>query len=288
MTYEDLHFPSADGRLQLYARDYAGSGPALVMMHGLTRNSSDFASLAERLAGRYRVIVPEQRGRGASQWDSDPANYTPATYCGDMIALFARLGLERPVLIGTSMGGLMSMVMGSMTPAAFRGIVINDIGPVVEQAGLDRIAQYVGLAGDVADWVGAAEYARATNGYAFPDYGDADWMAFARRLFREDESGTPRLAYDPAIARGLEGDQPSTVPPDLWPMWDALAPLPILAIRGAISDIMSAETLAEMGRRHPGMEAVEVGGVGHAPMLDEPAALEAIERFLAGICGSAA
>ncbi|MCB2074427.1 MAG: alpha/beta hydrolase [Novosphingobium sp.] len=279
--YEDIRYPSADGRLQLYARDYPGAGPAVVMMHGLTRNSADFASLAGRLAGRHRVIVPEQRGRGSSDWDSDPANYTPAVYCGDMLGLIARLGLDRPVLIGTSMGGLMAMMMGAMSPDAYCGIVINDIGPAVEQAGLDRIAQYVGLDGDVKNWDDAVTYARSTNGSAFPDYGDDDWAEFARRLFREDAAGTPRLAYDPAISGGLEGDEPSTVPPDLWPMWDALAPLPVLAIRGALSDVLSAETQAEMGRRHPGMDAVTVPRVGHAPMLDEPAAVEAIERFLA-------
>ena len=285
--YQHLHFPSADGRLQLYARDYPGDGPCLLMMHGLTRNSADFEALAARLAGRYRVVVPDQRGRGRSDADPDPANYAPAVYCGDMMGLVTRLGLDRPVLIGTSMGGLMAMIMGTMAPAAWRGIVLNDIGPVVEPAGLARIAGYVGGTGEITDWAGAAAYCRAINGYAFPGYGDADWAAFARRLFVEDEAGVPRLAYDPAIAAGLAGTQPSAVPPDLWPMWDALGPLPILAIRGALSDILSDATLAEMSVRHPGMGAVVVPGVGHAPMLDEPEAVEAIEQFLAQSCGGA-
>lgn len=284
MTYENIRFPSADGRLSLHARDYPGSGPALIMMHGLTRNSADFQDLAERLAGRHRVIVPEQRGRGLSERDSDPANYTPAVYCSDMLGLIARLGLDRPVLIGTSMGGLMAMIMGSLSPSAYRGIVLNDVGPVLEVAGLERISGYVGRTAAVTDWDSAAAYCEMTNGYAFPGYDVADWSAFARRLFIEDEAGIPRLAYDPAIAAGLAGEQPTAVPPDLWPMWDALAPLPILTIRGGISDILSAETLAEMARRHPDMKAVEVPSVGHAPMLDEPEAVAAIESYLAEVC----
>lgn len=281
---KDVFFPSADGRLQLYARDYAGEGPPLLLMHGLTRNGADFGELASRLAGRFRVVVPDQRGRGRSQYDPEPANYVPLNYCGDMLGLIARLGLERPVLLGTSMGGLMAMMMGSMAPQHYRGMVLNDVGPVVEPAGLARIASYVGTASDVSDWTSAAEYSRLTNSSAFPHYRDEDWLRFAHRLFVEDTDGVPRLAYDPAIASGLVGSEPSAVPVDLWPMWDALAPLPILAIRGENSDILGAATLAEMGRRHPGMRSVSVAGVGHAPMLDEPEAVMAIEHFLDEAC----
>lgn len=279
-SYADVFFPSADGRLQLYARDYAGAGPCLLLMHGLTRNAADFDEFARHLAGRFRVVVPDQRGRGRSQYDPEPANYVPLVYCSDMLGLIARLGLERPVLLGTSMGGLMAMVMGSMAPQNYRGLVLNDVGPVVEPAGLARIASYVGTASEVTDWTGAAEYCRLTNSSAFPHYQDADWLRFAHRLFVEDANGVPRLAYDPAIATGLAGSDPSAVPPDLWPMWDTLTSLPILAIRGENSDILSAATLAEMGRRHPGMRSASVAGVGHAPMLDEPEVVAAIEGFL--------
>lgn len=286
-SYADVFFPSADGRLQLYARDYAGAGPCLLMLHGLTRNSADFAELAARFAGRYRVVVPDQRGRGRSQPDPDPSQYTPAVYCGDMLGLIARLQIVRPVLLGTSMGGLMAMIMGAMAPAAYRGIVLNDVGPVVDPAGLARIAGYVGGTSTVIDWASAAAYAKATNGFAFPHYGDADWDRFAQRLFRADAHGVPRLAYDPAIAAGLAGADPSAVPPDLWPMWDALLPSPILAIRGERSDILNAATLAEMGKRHPGMHTAIVAGVGHAPMLDEPEAVAAIDCFVDEVCGGA-
>jgi pimeloyl-ACP methyl ester carboxylesterase len=283
-NYRDVFFPSADGRLQLYARDYPGDGACLLMMHGLTRTSADFADLAERFAGRFRVVVPDQRGRGRSQYDPEPAHYIPVTYCTDTLGLIARLGLVRPVLIGTSMGGLMAMVMGSMSPAGYRGIVFNDVGPVVDPAGMARIAGYAGETPTESGWAGAAAHCRKINGAAFPHYDDDDWLRFAHRLFREDADGVPHLAYDPAIAAGLSASEAGAVPPDLWPMWDALAPLPVLAIRGERSDILSAETLAEMGRRHPGMRSVVVAGVGHAPMLDEPEATAAIEDFLEACC----
>lgn len=286
--YADLRFPSADGRLELYARDYAGTGPCLLMMHGLTRNGADFESLADHFAGGFRVVVPDQRGRGRSQYDPEPANYTPMAYCGDMLGLVARLQLDRPLLIGTSMGGLMAMMMGAIAPTAYRGIVLNDVGPVVDPAGLARIAGYVGEADGISSWADAAAYCKATNASAFPHYDDADWLRFAHRLFIEDAAGVPRLAYDPAIAAGLAGADPSVVPPDLWPMWDALAPLPILAIRGEHSDILNSATLGEMVRRHPGMQTAIVPGVGHAPMLDEPVAIAAVEGFLNQVCGDVA
>lgn len=282
--FADVFFPSADGRLQLYARDYAGAGPCLLMMHGLTRNSADFADLAARLAGRFRVVVPDQRGRGRSQYDPEPSHYTPVAYCADMAGLIARLKLDRPALIGTSMGGLMAMVMASMAPAGYRGIVLNDVGPVVDPAGLARIGRYVGHSPPVTDWAAAAAFCRMTNGTSFPHYTDEDWMRFAHRVFREGPDGVLRLDYDPAIAAGLAGSDPSVVPPDLWPMWDALAALPILAIRGERSDILSPDTLAEMARRHPGMQTAIVPDVGHAPMLDEPVAANAIGRFLDKVC----
>lgn len=278
--FQDLRFPSADQRLQLYAREYPGSGPTILMMHGLTRNSADFAYLAEKLAGRFRIIVPEQRGRGNSDRDPDATNYNPATYCADMLALIDRLKLEAPIIIGTSMGGLMAMIMATLRPGAFRAIVLNDVGPVVEKAGIDRIASYVGAGSQIGDWDDAAAYCRRTNGHAFPSYDDRQWHAFARRLFRENHAGKPELAYDPAIAAGLTSPQPSAVPPDLWPMWSGLATIPVLVLRGELSDILSDETVKEMARTHPGTRALTIHGVGHAPMLDEPEAVSAIKNFI--------
>lgn len=275
--FSEVRFPGADGRLSLFARDYGGGGVPLVLMHGLTRNSADFEALADRLKGRFRVVVPDQRGRGRSDWDDNAANYALPMLCADTLGLIARAGLERPVLVGTSMGGLMAMGMASANPGAFRGLVLNDVGPQVEAEGLARIAGYAGKAESIASWDEAAAYARRINGSAFPHYGEAQWQAFARRTFREQADGKLVLDYDPAIASAGAG----APMPDLWPVWDALASLPVLAIRGGTSDILSAATLERMAQRHPRMTACTVPGIGHAPMLEEPEAIAAIEAFLA-------
>lgn len=283
MDYRVHHYRSADGRLDLIARDYpAHEGvPVLLMMHGLTRNSADFEPLVARLAGRYRMIVPDQRGRGLSQWDADPTQYRPDVYAQDMLALMDDLGVMRAGLVGTSMGGLMAMVMQALRPDLAQAVVFNDIGPVLDPAGLARIQGYVGPGGAMADWAAAAARARAINGSAFPDYGGAQWDAFARRLARENADGSVSFAYDPAISQSIAGDAPQTVPPDLWPLWELLDAVPVLVVRGALSDLLGAATVEEMAHRHSGFYAsVEVPRVGHAPMLDEPVALAAIEGFL--------
>lgn len=285
MDYRVHRYRSADGRLDLAARDYPAAradAPVLLMMHGLTRNSADFEPLAARLAGRYRMIVPDQRGRGLSQWDPDPAQYRPDVYAHDMLALLDDLGISRAAFVGTSMGGLMALVMNALRPGLAQAVVFNDIGPVLEPAGLARIQGYVGPAGPMADWTEAAARTRAINAPAFPDYGGAQWDAFARRIAHANADGTVSFAYDPAIAQGVAGDDPEAVPPDLWPLWDLMEAVPVLVVRGALSDLLSTATVTEMARRHSGAYAsVEVPRVGHAPMLDEPAALAALAAFLA-------
>ncbi len=285
-TYADVHYPSADQRLTLYARDYGipfDNAPAVLCLHGLTRNSADFEGIAAHLASRHRVIVADMRGRGRSDWDPAPVNYTPAVYSLDMLGLLNHLGIQRTAIIGTSMGGLTAMILGVTARDRLSGLVINDVGPDIEAAGLARIAAYTGKTRPAATWADAAEIARFINEIAFPDYGPDDWMAFARRLFRETD-GVPAPAYDPAIAAGLKPQSDAPVaPPDLWPMWDGLQGLPILAIRGALSDLLSAATLDRMAERHAGMIAVTVPGRGHAPMLDEPEAVAAIDAFLTGL-----
>lgn len=197
--FDDIAFATADRSLKLYARSYPGPEPTILMLHGLTRNACDFDGLAARLRGRYRLVVPDQRGRGRSDWDPNPANYAPATYCGDMLHLIDELKLDRPIIIGTSMGGLMAMIMATLRPNGFRGIILNDVGPQIEQAGLDRIASYVGASEVIESWEDAAAYCRRINGYAFPDYDDAQWHAFARRVFHENDGGVPVLAHDPEL-----------------------------------------------------------------------------------------
>ena len=284
MQYADHFFRSADDRLTLYARIYDGEGPPLLLMHGLTRNSADFEALAGHLAAKYRLIVPDQRGRGRSDYDPDPQNYTPAVYVADMFALIDGLGLGRMGLIGTSMGGLMAMMMAAIAPARFDSLILNDIGPEVEAAGLDRIQSYVGAIAPFDSWQQAADHCRTVHGNSFPGYTAQDWLAFARHVCKEGPDGTICFAYDPAISDGLSGSEQTVVPPDLWSVWDQLSALPALVIRGAFSDILSAATVAEMRRRHSAnFSAVEIADRGHTPMLDEPEALAAIDRFYADL-----
>lgn len=282
----DLFCASHDGRLQLYGRAYgpADAGRTLLCLHGLTRNSLDFDALARRLAGSGdQVLAFDQRGRGRSPWDDESANYRADVYARDMLSALDQLGIARAVLIGTSMGGLMSMLMAAAAPERVIGVVLNDIGAEVDPRGLDRIRSYVGKRPPPADWDAAARAVAENNAVAFPDYGEADWLAFARRAYIEDDQGRLTAAYDPAIAAGLAPGDTAVAPPDLWPLWDALKAVPILAIRGELSDLISASTLERMAARHPGLQTAVVANRGHAPMLDEPEALEAIDRFLASL-----
>ena len=177
----------------------------------------------------------------------------------------------------------MTMMMAAMRPGCLQAAILNDIGPEIDQAGLDRIKEYVGKSAPVFDWNDAADQVKALNKEAFPDYGDDDWMKFAQRTFNENEDGVPVLAYDPEISRPIDEDQSSAAPPDLWPFYDALIPVPTLLIRGALSDILSRDCVAEMVRRKPDLATLELADRGHAPMLNEPEALATIRTFLAGL-----
>lgn len=280
-AYQDHFYRSGDDRLTLYARIYDSDGPPLLLMHGLTRNSADFEGLAAHLAGSYKLVIADQRGRGTSDYDLEPANYTPVTYVADMIALINGLQLEKLGLIGTSMGGLMAMMMAASEPTRFSSIILNDVGPVVEQGGVDRIKSYVGALEPFDNWQQAADHCRKVHGNVMVGYGKQDWLRFAKRTCQELSDGRVKFAYDPAISEGLSGSGQTVVPPDLWPVWDQLTKIPTLIIHGALSDIISPATIAEMQRRHSGpISAVEVADRGHAPMLDEPAAVSAIDGFL--------
>ncbi len=279
--YSDYWYDSTDG-LRLYARDYSHPSPraTVLCMHGLTRNSADFADLCEALQADYRVIAVDQRGRGRSAYATDTATYNTLVYVEDMFKLLDTLGLTRVIAIGTSMGGIMSLVMAAMQPQRFMAVILNDIGPVIDPVGLERIRGYVGKVPAVTSWEGAAKQVQALNGDVFADWRSEDWMRFTRRLYREDAHGVPRLAYDPAIAQSIQ-QSADTPPLDLWPAFAALGSIPTLVIRGATSDILAPECVAEMKRRKPDLVAVDVPARGHAPMLDEPIAKDAIHSFLA-------
>lgn len=290
MTYRDVFYPAPDG-LMLYARDYGDPGqgqdqgqpgrPPILCLPGLTRNSRDFAGLAEHLAPAHRVVVAEQRGRGRSAYDPDPARYQPMTYVGDMAALLDHLGIGRAIVIGTSLGGIMAMIMTATMPERIAAAVINDVGPVIDPGGLERIKSYVGKLAPPRDWAEAETQTRMINAGIFPDFSDSEWRTFTRGLYREDDQGVPVADYDPLIAVGVA--QGTAAPPDLWPLFETLKAVPTLAIRGEHSDLLSGKTFAEMQRRHPAMIAVTIPNRGHAPTLTEPASIAVIDAFLDGL-----
>ncbi|MGR8920104.1 MAG: alpha/beta fold hydrolase [Gammaproteobacteria bacterium] len=277
-SYHDITYRSTDG-LNLYARDYPHPEPRAVVlcMHGLTRNSADFGRVCEDLNDDYRLIAVDQRGRGRSDYDPEPANYNPQTYVRDMLGLLDHLGLERVIAIGTSMGGVISMALAATAADRLAAVVLNDIGPEIDSTGLDRIRGYVGKLAPVDSWDAAAAQVRSANAIAFPDYGEDDWLAFARNVYVEDASGRPVPAYDEAIAASISTDNTSV---DLWPLFDALRDMPVLVVRGATSDILAPACVERMQARHPDLGTVEVPQRGHAPMLDEAEAATAVRRFL--------
>lgn len=283
--YRDLWYEGVGG-LQLYARDYPGpEGAALppaLCMHGLTRNSADFAGLAAQLAQERRVLAVDQRGRGRSAYDPAVANYTPATYVQDMFALLDAEGIDRVLLIGTSMGGLMSFLMAAMQPQRIMGMVINDIGPEIDPAGLARIQGYVGKSSPVSNWDEAVAQAREINGIAFPDFSDEEWLEFTEGLYR-DEQGVPVLAYDPAIAQPMSDSESGAVPPDLWPVFEAISAIPMLVLRGETSDILAPACVQRMRELDGDLQVAEIPSRGHAPTLNEPASRAAIDAFIASL-----
>lgn len=284
-TYEDRTWTTKDG-LSLYYRDYPGpdgyDGPPVLCMHGLTRNSRDFAELAEHLSGERRVIVPEMRGRGQSAYAPDSASYNPAQYVADIEALLADQGIERFIAIGTSMGGLMTMLLAHAKPGRIVAVVMNDIGPEVNPDGIERIKSYVGQGRSYPTWVHAARSLCEVHGPAFPDYDLEDWLDMAKRVLVVSQNGRISYDYDMAIAEPFN-EPGGAAPADLWTAFDALRGVPMLLVRGELSDLITAETVREMKARNPAMTSITVPRVGHAPMLNEPEARDAIDALLAKV-----
>lgn len=280
MAAAEYWFDSAEG-LRLFSRVYpaAGAGAAVVVcLHGLMRTGRDFEDLAERLAPRYRVIVPDVRGRGLSARDPSYSNYQIPVYLTDLGRLLAGLGAQRVAIVGTSMGGLMAMVLAAMQPELVAGIVLNDVGPQVERAGIERIRGYAGKAPPVRDWAGAVAQIRLVYGASLPGLSDARWEKLTRACYRADEHGVPQPDADPLIAEPLK--DLSRAAPDLWSLWGSIKRIPVLAIRGEHSDLLSAATVARMQREKPDLSTVTARNRGHAPLLDEPECVRAIEEFL--------
>lgn len=283
-TYEDRYWNSSDG-LTLHYRNYPGPDESdklpVLCMHGLTRNARDFHALAEALASSRRVIVTEMRGRGMSDYAPNSDTYSPLTYVQDVEALLAEQGIEHFAVVGTSMGGLMAMLMAAARPGRISALVMNDIGPEVDAAGLARISGYVGQGRSYPTWVHAARGLCEAHGAAFPDYDLDQWLDLAKRTMVVSQSGRIVFDYDMAIAEPF-AKPGNAAPPDLWPAFDALTGVPMLLVRGALSDLLSEDTVRRMGAANPAMRAITVPRVGHAPTLDEPEVRAAILDLLAG------
>jgi pimeloyl-ACP methyl ester carboxylesterase len=277
--YRDSFLTVKDG-LRLHYRDYPGSAERspILCLHGLTRNARDFADFAERYSPRFRVIALDFRGRGESDRDPQPARYTPPTYAADVRQLLDQLGIRKAIFVGPSLGGLVTMAIAALAPQYVAGTILNDVGPELGQSELDRIQGYVGKGERFASWAAAAKAIARAQATAFPRYSANDWMAMAQRNCR-DENGAIVFDYDPAIAT-IFTTAGATPKIDLWPLFLPLAQKPLLVVHGELSELLSTETFEKMRRVAPNAAFARVPGIGHAPMLDEPEAVAAIDAFL--------
>lgn len=281
--FKDGVWWSKDG-LRLHYRVYDGPAekPPIVCLHGLTRNARDWEPVADRLAGQWRIYVLEMRGRGESAYAQDPMSYVPLTYVQDVEAFLAAENIDRYIAFGTSMGGIITMLQAASRPERLAGVLLNDIGPVIEEAGIERIRGYVGKGGNFPTWLHAARHLQNGFGDVYPNWTLEQWLAMAKRLCKVQPSGRIGYDYDMRIA------EPLSVPGgesgfDMWTAFAKLADVPALLVRGGNSEVLSAGTTAEMQRRKPDLDVATVPDTGHAPLLDEPEAEVAIDRLLARI-----
>lgn len=279
------HWIKAEDGLALFVREYVPRPPQtglpVLCLHGLTRNSRDFERVGPRIAalGR-RVLALDVRGRGHSDRDGDPSHYAPPVYVEDALHVLDALEVEEAIWIGTSMGGIMTMIAAAQAPDRIAAAVLNDVGPQLDPAGLVRIGGYVGHGEVFADWGQAEAAVAAQQAQAFPKATPAFFAEFARRTCRERPDGRVEFDYDPAIA--LPFRQPGGAAPlDMTALFDALHEVPLLVTRGALSDLLSRAGLDFMRARRPDLEWAEVPDIGHAPNLEEPAAWDALLDFLA-------
>lgn len=279
----ESRFVTVRDGLTLHVLDYGEAGTPgmpVVCLPGLSRTAEDFDRLARRLAadGR-RILALDYRGRGRSDWDPNPKNYDLQVESNDIADVLTALGVTRAIFVGTSRGGLHIMLLGALRPAFLAGAVLNDIGPVIERAGLDRIKGYIGKAPPLRSWDEALTAMKRIADGRFTSLDDDEWLAYARLTFKEQD-GALVGRYDPGLMINLAAMNLDQVP-ELWPQFEGLAPVPLMVVRGANSDLLSAETAAAMIERHPGAELVTVPGQGHAPLLRDTATVERIAAFVA-------
>ncbi|MDP6832712.1 MAG: alpha/beta hydrolase [Alphaproteobacteria bacterium] len=282
MTVEyQAHRFRAQDDLELYYREYGdplAPGTPVLCLAGLTRNAIDFHELALHLSRHRRVLCLDLRGRGQSAHDPNPANYTPPTYLSDIGHLLTVAGCHKVIVIGTSLGGILAMALGATRPTALAGVILNDIGPEVDPSGVERISGYAGKTPAAMDLEQAAEHLKQLFAPAYPDWESEQWREEAVRTFRKRDDGMLVQNYDPAVAQ-LATEQDDS-PVDFWPYFKSLAHVPVLAIRGGLSDILSAETFAQMAREKPDLNQLTLPNRGHVPQLIEPACIAAIDEFL--------
>ena len=267
--------PHGFHRVVYYEWGDAGNPRVVVCVHGVGRNGRDFDVLAEALAATHRVLEIDMPGRGESDWLADPNDYVFPTYLTTLVALIARSGAESVDWIGSSMGGLLGIVAAAQPKSPVTRLVVNDVGPVIEPAAIERIRGYFGTDPDFATYDDIERYIRTISA-PFGPLTDAQWAHVTRTNVRQRPDGRWRLAYDPGIAVPFRA---SAAPTDLWGVWDAIR-CPTLVLRGAQSDLLSSQTAAQMAARGPKPAIVEFAEVGHAPMLLSPEQIEPVARFL--------
>lgn len=283
-SWTDRYWNSAEG-LRLHYRDYAGphDKPPILCIPGLTRNARDFEPVADRYAGDWRVICVDLRGRGDSEYDPDSSHYAPPWYAADVLKLLDQLGIADAVFVGTSLGGIVTMLMAATDTDRIAGALLNDVGPRIDDSGIDRISTYVGKDVRFANWPSAIDEIAARNADVYPLWQREDWNRYVHRVCREGD-GSVRFDYDMRIVDNFEAAR-NADPMDAWPFYRSLAGRPVTILRGGLSDLLSVETAEQMVSELAGdAELVTVPDVGHAPALDEPEARAALDRLLDRVC----
>jgi pimeloyl-ACP methyl ester carboxylesterase len=281
----DLYLSTADG-LKLHALEAGPRGAhvlPVICLPGLARSNEDFRELVEALAfdaqhPRY-VLALSSRGRGKSDRDPKPENYSVPVELNDLLAVLAQTRIERAVFVGTSRGGILTMALTAAKPQVIAGAVLNDIGPVLEMPGLLRIQSYVGKLPKPADWADAVRIQKSVMAHEFPGFSEADWARYARLTWRDDTDGITGRT-DPAISFNLREIDAATPAPPVWPLFDGLKHAPLLVFRGEHSDLFSRETMHEMNARHPDMTAIEIAGVGHPPVFWDEQTIGPVRDFV--------
>ncbi|MEQ9641722.1 MAG: alpha/beta hydrolase [Alphaproteobacteria bacterium] len=280
----DRYITAQDG-LRLFYREWGDPllpATPVLCLAGLVRTSDDFTELAEHLAQKRRVLALDLRGRGRSDYDPDPDNYAPPTYVMDIGALLTAANIHKVAVIGTSLGGLLAMALALTRPASLAGVVLNDIGPEIDQRGVERIRGYVGKTPPPQTMDQARQQLATNYGVAFPDFGEDDWRAMAASTYEAKPDGTLSLRYDPAISKSIANGPEM----DLWKLFGALANVPVLSIRGGLSDLLSEATVERMAKEKPDLERLTVPNRGHTPTLNEPICRTAIDAFLDRLDGA--